>query len=360
MNPSGIGDFVYFKLIYDYLNTQIEKNGLDLMQRMMTWASMVALVMVTLWIMIQGYRMVTGQSREPMMHVVSNMARIVLIVAAATGMSIAGTDLHQFLTTDMSTEITYLFTGDSNQTAASLIDQNLAYTQLAMSAIDAVQTVQTDDDTRAEKARAIMFAGFGSASPPMAAGAMLLLYQFTIAIFIGMGPLFILCLIFDQTKELFRRWLLYGIGTLFSMAVLAMVTTITLGLTIKVGEAIWAAKLTNSLLQIDSEGLSNQAMQQGGIGLLLTVLIISVPPLAAMFFQGTVGNFMHFSAFGAGGSPGPQGQPAGSYGSPAHSTQGNAGQQAGGAGAFGGNSSASRVAGASSPAQTDTVKKLNA
>lgn len=37
--------------------------------------------------------------------------------------------------------------------------------------------------------------------------------------------------------------------------------------------------------------------------------------MAAMFFQGTFGNFMHFSAFaGAGSAPGPQGQPPGSYG----------------------------------------------
>jgi type IV secretion system protein VirB6 len=57
-------------------------------------------------------------------------------------------------------------------------------------------------------------------------------------------------------------------------------------------------------------------MQQGGIGLLLTVLIVSVPPMAAMFFQGTLGNFLTYSAFATqrGNAPGPQGQPPGSYG----------------------------------------------
>ncbi|WP_175472809.1 hypothetical protein [Luteibacter sp. 329MFSha] len=39
-------------------------------------------------------------------------------------------------------------------------------------------------------------------------------------------------------------------------------------------------------------------MQQGGIGLLLTALIVSVPPMAAAFFQGTLGSFMSYSAFG--------------------------------------------------------------
>ncbi len=34
----------------------------------------------------------------------------------------------------------------------------------------------------------------------------------------------------------------------------------------------------------------------------MTVLIISTPPMAAMFFQGTVGNFMTYSQFGQGGA----------------------------------------------------------
>jgi len=41
-------------------------------------------------------------------------------------------------------------------------------------------------------------------------------------------------------------------------------------------------------------------MQQDGIGLLLTALIVSVPPMAAAFFQGTLGSFMSYSAFGSG------------------------------------------------------------
>ena len=57
-----------------------------------------------------------------------------------------------------------------------------------------------------------------------------------------------------------------------------------------------------------------QMTEQGGIGLILTMLIITVPPMAANFFQGTLGNFMHFSAFGNGvnqskGSMGMSGSP---------------------------------------------------
>jgi hypothetical protein len=51
------------------------------------------------------------------------------------------------------------------------------------------------------------------------------------------------------------------------------------------------------------------AMQQGGLGLILTMLIISAPPMAASFFQGTMGQFMAYSQFGgsAGSQPGARG-----------------------------------------------------
>ncbi len=100
------------------------------------------------------------------------------------------------------------------------------------------------------------------------------------------------------------------------MGVLAFISSLVLSLTVKVAEAMWATDIITTITNCRAEGFTSQSMQQGGIGLLMTVLIISTPPMAAMFFQGTVGSFMHFSAFAGGPAsrPGPQGQPPGSYG----------------------------------------------
>lgn len=294
---AGIGEFAFFKLVNDYLSHKVDEFGLQLMGRFMAWASGIALTLVTLWILIAGYRIVTGQSREPILALVTNLTRIAVIVGVATSMSVFGGSLQRAFTTDLDQEIHTLFTGETSRSSADAIDENLAYMQVALSAIDAVQVVDGDQQTYDEKTRALLFAGFGTASPPMTAGAMLLLYKFTLALFIGLGPLFILCLIFDQTKELFRKWLMYGIGTLFSMAMLSAVTAIALELASRVAVALWMAKAATGLLGSDAEGLTTQAMQQGGIGLLLTVLIVTVPPAAAMFFQGTVGGFTSFSGF---------------------------------------------------------------
>ncbi len=142
---------------------------------------------------------------------------------------------------------------------------------------------------------------------------MLLSSKVAVALFIGLGPIFILCLLFDQTKALFHKWLLYGIGTMFSMAVLAAMMSIALDMVIRVAGTFWITALADKFL-LDgalTEGMTSMALQQGGMGLILTT-----PPMAAMFFQGTLGAFMVYSQIGGSpgaAAPGPQGQPPGSY-----------------------------------------------
>jgi len=78
--------------------------------------------------------------------------------------------------------------------------------------------------------------------------------------------------------------------------------------------------------------MTSQAMQQGGMGLILTTLILTAPPMAAMFFQGTLGSFMAYSQIGGSpvaAAPGPNGQPPGSYYTPAAPEKGQSGQDSG-------------------------------
>lgn len=353
-----MGNLVFFTLIYKYLDSEIKTAGFNIMQNMMTLASTIALVLVTVWVLLQGFRIVTGRSREPMMGLVVNMARIAFIVTVATSMAIFGSNLHDLFTNQLSSEVNHLVSGD-NQTAAQSIDQNLAYTQAALIAIDtAARVPSTDVPGALSQARALSMATFGTAGPPMAAAAMLLLYQFALALFIGLGPLFILCLIFEQTKELFRKWLLYGLGTLFSMAVLSLVSAIVLKMTLSVAEAMWASNFIGLLSQGNSAGLTSQAMEQGGIGLLMTVLIVSTPPMAAVFFNGTMGNFLYYSAFGMGGTRGAAamqtGLPPGAFGgyryAPPVSQAGLVGERQSGI------LPATRVTSAASPPVPDAIK----
>ncbi|MEN5426989.1 type IV secretion system protein [Stenotrophomonas pennii] len=312
---SSIGDFVFFKLIFDYLSREISEFGLGFLSRMMEWVGIIALVVMTIWLLLQGYRIVTGRSRDSMMALVTDMARAALIVITATTMAIFGQNVHSFLTHYVQDEITYVVTGEED-TAKDLIDENLAYMQVALSAVD-VLDVAGDVTLDNAKTRAMWFIGLGTGGPAVTAGAMLLLYEVAMALFIGFAPLFILCLLFEQTKSLFQRWLFYGIGTMFSMAVLAAMTGIAMSMVSKVALAFWGTAAAGALMGSNfTEGMTSMALQQGGMGLILTTLILTAPPMAAMFFQGTLGAFMAYSQIGGSPgatAPGPQGQPPGSY-----------------------------------------------
>ena len=86
-----------------------------------------------------------------------------------------------------------------------------------------------------------------------------------------------------------------------------LTVTLTLNMVIAVGAAFWISSLIPGVG--GSENLTSMALQQGGLGLILTMLIVSTPPIAAMLFQGTLGQFSPYNAF----QPQPQ---AGSSGNP--------------------------------------------
>ncbi|KHL51404.1 hypothetical protein OZ13_20405, partial [Xanthomonas cannabis pv. cannabis] len=135
-----------------------------------------------------------------------------------------------------------------------------------MTTIDSLQVVD-DEGLQREKATGMWFTGIGTNGPALTAAAMLLLYQVAIAMFVGFGPLFILCLLFGQTKQLFQKWLLYCIGTMFSMGVLAAMVSICMKMVAKVAGSLWAVKELGMVLDMDfTNGITSQAMQTGGMG----------------------------------------------------------------------------------------------
>lgn len=283
--------------------------------------------MLTLIILTKGFRIITGRTQLPMMALVSDALRAALIIGIAVAAAGASSTIYWSMTDGTSSAISKLVS--DTPSPYDSIDKNLAYVQLMFTAIDAVSAGMNggfNAETGDAKDRAKWFTGIGIAGPGVVAGSALLLNKIAIALFVGLGPLFILCLLFEQTKSLFSRWLFYGIGTLFSLAVLSvmvelstrMVGAVAISILGKYAALATASSLTDSLGLGDissaltsamggNDGITSMAMQQGGLGLVLSTLIISAPPMAANFFQGTLGQFAAYSAFGAVGAKGGNG-----------------------------------------------------
>lgn len=69
------------------------------------------------------------------------------------------------------------------------------------------------------------------------------------------------------------------------MAVLAAMGSIALDMVIRVAGAFWITAWADTFMMNGSmsDGMTSQAMQQGGMGLILTTLILTAPTMAAFF-----------------------------------------------------------------------------
>lgn len=284
-----VSDLLFFREINSFLTSQIDVFRDHLLGRTASLLGAAALSLLTLWIMVQGYCIAVGQSRESMMGLVTRSLRAVLVIGLATAAAAGGGSAYRTLTDGLSSEVSRMVTG-TDEDVYDRVDKCLAYMQVALASIDMLD-VAGDQILEGKKERAMWFAGIGTGGPAVMAGTMLLLNKVAMALFVGLGPLFILCLLFEQTKGLFGRWLYYGLGTMFSLALLSVMVTLATDMVIAVAASFW----TSALLGAGPEGVNSLALQQGGMGVVLSMLIMSTPPMAAMFFSGTLGSFASYS-----------------------------------------------------------------
>ena len=342
--------WAFFKVIFAFLDDEILAFQDNLLGGTLQWVSGVALVLLTLWILFQGFQIITGRSSESLMGLVVGSLRAVLVVGAATTLAFGSSDFYDTFTNGMQREVSQAVTG-RDDLPADAIDHSLDLLQLTMVGIDAlaVDSQMLEDD----KDRALLLTGIGMAGPAVVGGALLLLYKLALALFVGLGPLFILSLLFDQTRQLFSKWLYYGIATMFTMSVLSFMVAVTMKMVVAVAFAFAAQYGLAMAAGVPLQGISSMAMQQGGLGLIMTILLVLTPPMAGAFFQGTLGQFSAYNQFGNVGSapPGAGGPGSGPVAAPSPAQMATSS-----ATESGGNHAAVRVSGVDTRLGSDEIR----
>lgn len=306
---ADISNMTFFSEINSFIDDELMEEYLpNLGRRVIQVLGGLGILVLTLWIMVQGYRIVTGQSRESMMALMVNSLRATFIVGVALGVAVGWGGIYETLTDGLTRTVNSTMTGNGDGSSPyENIDRTLGIMQVALQSID---SVNTDGDTvlSKERERALWLAGVGLGGPAIMGAIALMVNKIAIGLVVALGPFFILCLLWEPMKPLFQKWLLYGVGALFSMALLTVMITLALDIVMAVGAAFW---INNALgFGGSSESMTNMAMQQGGLGLIMTALIVTAPPMAAMLFQGTLGQFYGANAMhGMGGGVAPGSQP---------------------------------------------------
>lgn len=322
---SGIRDYIYARI--SFFTEQVLYHNLTL-------ALTIIGGLLTLWVMIQGYLIATGRSQEGLKGFVYSLGKTYFIVAIALGVAAGGKFGVRTLTDTLSDGISQIMTGDSDVGSKCLtqesqaivgckIDQNLTATQAMMSLLNEIDTA--DDDYLEEKlTEARWFAGIGTAGPAIVAGTLLIMFRIAMALFVGFAPIFILCLLFKKTAPLFQKWLYYGLSTIFSGVMLGVMADISMDL---VGNITVPAASVDFISTVftgeGTKGIMQMVTQQLGLGLMLSTLLITVPPMAGMWFNGVMASYSGYNAMQGWGA----GQPATPPGMNSQQTQVNYGVQ---------------------------------
>ncbi len=305
----GAADLALFSSIRNYIYSRIDLLTEQILSKNLTLALSIILALLTVWIMIQGYLIATGRSQEGLKGFVFSLGKSYFIITMALGVASGSSFALRTLTETLSDGISEIMT-DSNEyggkclTNASgnflgcKIDQNLTLTQGIMGFINTVDTV---DDPILERQvdKAKWFAGLGSAGPGVVAGTMMIMYRIAMALFVGFAPIFILSLLFKKTAPLFQRWLYYGLATIFSSVLLGVMSDIATDLVTKVATSLFVGDrlLTFAVGGSGVSGIMEASTQQLGLGLILSTLLITVPPMAGMWFNGVMGSASGFNTF---------------------------------------------------------------
>ena len=305
---TGIRDYLYARIGY-FTEVVLSKN--------LNLALTMVLALLTLWIMIQGYLIVTGRSQEGLKGFIFSLGKNYVVIAIALGVSLGSGFSVRVLTDNLANGISQIMHGNNDFGSECLteqtsyitgckIDLNLKTTQLVLSSLSAIDTA--DDDHLEDKlSEAKWFAGVGTAGPAVVAGTMLIMYRIAISLFVGFAPIFILCLLFKRTAPLFQKWLYFGLATIFSSVLLGVMAEISMDLVGHLFGGAAAGKFVATVIgEGGTTGIMETVTQQLGLGLMLSTLLITVPPMAGMWFNGIMASYSGYNAMQGWGN----GQPA--------------------------------------------------
>ena len=329
-------DVTLYSSIRNYLAARIEYFMESTLSHNISLALTMVGALFTFWIMVQGYLILTGRSQESLKTFVFNIGKTYIIILFALGVSSTSefavreltevtTDGVASLMMDKDIDISKCTIKASSSVLGCQIDKNLITAQALMAFINQVDTAN-DVHSAEQVERAKLFAGAGAAGPGIVTGTMLILYRVAMALFIGFSPFFILCLMFKKTTPYFTKWLNYGLATIFSSVLLAAMAAICTDLVELIAERQFASAALFSAFGLNSVGIFSSSMNQLGLGLMLSTVLIIVPPMAGNWFNGVMGGYFAANYMDRWNNPNGQntvgtGQGSGSHGMPAYGNQ---------------------------------------
>ena len=233
-------------------------------------------------------------------------AKMVVIITVASWIMNNPTGLRDWISEHIKNPIASVIVGGEYASPEAMVDSSLLLMHLIMGAFGSLQAATSNNNDGA-LANFIMASGVAQGTPAVVAGALLLLNEIALSLAILTAPAFILCLLYDPTKQYFQGWLKFFLGSLLTMAVLSVMVTIGLKVmlvyaTKVLGEYGVGAAMAGSASQ-DRPGIAQITIMQGGLGLMMSTLMITAPLLVGNLIGSSLGGFSGYNMFSGGNVP---------------------------------------------------------
>ncbi len=304
-NTENLGFFILIKTYVEILIMKFGDRGLSALSTVLIPSLM---SMVTVWLMFEGYRILNGQSREPLNMFLWRGAKMVVIITVASWIMNNPTVLRDWISEHIKNPIASVIVGGEYASPEAMVDSSLLLMHLIMGAFGSLQAATSNNNDGA-LANFIMASGVAQGTPAVVAGALLLLNEIALSLAILTAPAFILCLLYDPTKQYFQGWLKFFLGSLLTMAVLSVMVTIGLKVmlvyaTKVLGEYGVEAMMAKSANSTESRpGIAQITIMQGGLGLMMSTLMITAPLLVGNLIGSSLGGFSGYNMFTGGNVP---------------------------------------------------------
>jgi type IV secretion system protein VirB6 len=167
------------------------------------------------------------------------------------------------------------------QVADGLLNMNLAFAASNVLTAFTHQTVSNLSTT------SVNLALMSQVSPQISASVMLLINEMMVRIGMALCPLVIYAALYERTRGLFTRWLMYMVGLTIQMGALAVTTVLAARVSYGFLAALNALVLTSRASSINSNLFYisdlQQSVMQAGFGMILSALLIWFPSNAGSF-----------------------------------------------------------------------------
>ena len=280
-NPVTI---ISFGKLFDQALNGYVVNALGIL---MGWLAPITVTLVTIWVLLFGYATVRNETGDSITTFAGKALRISVILGVALTTNVY-MDWVVGGANALMNSLASLFLqaggmpadGLTASNAWALVDQYDAQVETVVTQLakDALQV--TPPFVNFPNLFAIVLISLGGCVFEVCVLAVTCFSKIMLTLALAIGPIFILCLIFPSTSKFFDAWL----SKLLSAVMLSGITFFLAGLSL----SITGGFLTSFLGQVDTINFVAAGMVVGVIELLLGVVMIQAPTLAAALTGGAV------------------------------------------------------------------------